>query len=146
MALLCFHQPARLPAAHPPACLLAARPPASRPALERHTHCTLCPPHPQVIAFLAHLRSKGVWGPHLVIGPLSVLPNWVNEIKRWCPSMPVCLYHGTREERRIIRETQLPPGEPRGGLRGGGSEGGGGRVGNLCLTTKAHSEDRLVIC
>ena len=37
----------------------------------------------QTIGFLSHLRSKGILGPYLVIGPLSTLSNWVSEFKRW---------------------------------------------------------------
>jgi ATP-dependent DNA helicase len=50
----------------------------------------------QVVSFLSHLRSKGVMGPYLVVGPLSTLPNWVNEFKRWTPDVPVLLYHGSQ--------------------------------------------------
>ena len=45
----------------------------------------------QTIGFLSHLRSKGVLGPYLVIGPLSTLSNWVNEFHKFCPSFPVVL-------------------------------------------------------
>lgn len=43
----------------------------------------------QTIAFLAHLRSKGTWGPFLVVCPLSVLNNWVMEFEKFCPTIPV---------------------------------------------------------
>ena len=36
----------------------------------------------QTIAFLSHLVEKGVWGPFLVVAPLSTLANWVSEVKR----------------------------------------------------------------
>lgn len=36
----------------------------------------------QTIAFLAFLRGKGVWGPFLVVAPLSTLANWINEFER----------------------------------------------------------------
>jgi len=64
----------------------------------------------QTIGFLSHLRSKGVLGPFLIIAPLSTLPNWIAEVERWCPSMPVLLYHGTKEERAHIRRKCLPTG------------------------------------
>lgn len=42
----------------------------------------------QSIALLAYLKeSLRVPGPHLVVVPLSVLPNWISEIERFCPSM-----------------------------------------------------------
>ena len=34
----------------------------------------------QTIGFLSHLRSKGIYGPYLVVAPLSTLPNWVRSI------------------------------------------------------------------
>lgn len=37
----------------------------------------------QTIAFLAHLREKGVWGPFLIVCPLSTLANWINEFERF---------------------------------------------------------------
>lgn len=61
----------------------------------------------QTIAFLAHLKSKAVHGPYMVVGPLSTLPNWVNEFKRWTPEMAVCLYHGSKEDRARLRQTEL---------------------------------------
>ena len=57
----------------------------------------------QTIAFLCHIRSKGVTGPFLVLGPLSTLPNWVSEFERWAPGVPAVLYHGSKEERAAIR-------------------------------------------
>uniref|UniRef100_A0A061RSK4 Atp-dependent dna helicase ddm1-like n=1 Tax=Tetraselmis sp. GSL018 TaxID=582737 RepID=A0A061RSK4_9CHLO len=64
----------------------------------------------QTIGFLSHLRHKGIMGPFLVIGPLSTLPNWVDEIERFCPSMPVVLYHGSADERAEIRRKRMPRG------------------------------------
>ena len=66
----------------------------------------------QTIGFLSHLRSKGVLGPYLVIGPLSTLSNWVSEFQRWTPSIPVILYHGTKQERAEKRMEFLPTSTP----------------------------------
>ena len=59
----------------------------------------------QVIAFFAALYEHRVVGPHLVVAPLSTLSNWAEELKKWCPLLPVTLYHGTKEERRALRAT-----------------------------------------
>ncbi|KAH6672722.1 SNF2 family domain-containing protein [Plectosphaerella plurivora] len=56
----------------------------------------------QVISLIALLREEDYLGPHLVVAPLSTLSNWVNEFKKWCPSIPVCLFHGTKDERKVL--------------------------------------------
>ena len=66
----------------------------------------------QTIGFLSHLRAKGILGPYLVIGPLSTLSNWVSEFKRWTPSIPVILYHGTKQERAEKRMEHMPTSTP----------------------------------
>ncbi|KAF2502490.1 ISWI chromatin-remodeling complex ATPase ISW2 [Lophium mytilinum] len=57
----------------------------------------------QTIAFLAHLREKKSYGPFLIAAPLSTTSNWVEEFNKWTPSVPVVLYHGTKQERQKIR-------------------------------------------
>jgi SNF2 family DNA or RNA helicase len=48
--------------------------------------------------------------PHLVISPKSTLRNWMNELKRWVPSLNgVCLIGSQDERSRIIHE-EIEPG------------------------------------
>ncbi|KAI8918275.1 putative SNF2 family helicase/ATPase PasG [Powellomyces hirtus] len=61
----------------------------------------------QVIAFLAHLWEVGTRGPFLIVVPLSTLVNWVTEIQRFAPSLPVLLYHGSKEEREYMRRHKM---------------------------------------
>lgn len=69
-------------------------------------------PQVQTISFLSHLRSNGVNGPFLIIGPLSTLRNWVSEVRRFCPSMPVLEYHGNGAKARAqLRKQHMPPGK-----------------------------------
>ncbi|KAM3913858.1 lymphoid-specific helicase [Leptodactylus fuscus] len=56
----------------------------------------------QCIATIAMMIERGVPGPFFVCGPLSTLPNWMSEFKRFCPEIPVLLYHGTPPERREL--------------------------------------------
>ncbi|GAX75958.1 hypothetical protein CEUSTIGMA_g3401.t1 [Chlamydomonas eustigma] len=63
----------------------------------------------QTIGFLSHLKSKGIHGPFLVLGPLSTLPNWIAEFERFCPSLPAVLYHGSKQEREALRNGRLKP-------------------------------------
>ena len=67
----------------------------------------------QTIGFLSYLHSqipKEARQPFLVLGPLSTLPNWMSEFKRWCPSMTAVMYHGDKEKRGEMRAGHLAPG------------------------------------
>jgi hypothetical protein len=38
----------------------------------------------QTISLIAYLKEKkGVCGPHLIVAPKAVLPNWINEFSTW---------------------------------------------------------------
>ncbi|XP_022342498.2 helicase domino-like isoform X2 [Crassostrea virginica] len=59
----------------------------------------------QTIALLAHLAcEKGIWGPHLIVVPTSVMLNWEMEIKKWCPAFKILTYYGTLKERKLKRQ------------------------------------------
>merc|ERR1719219_2875211 len=58
----------------------------------------------QTVALFCHLYEMGVPGPFLVVAPLSTVPNWVNEFKRFAPKVPCILYHGNMQERLELRE------------------------------------------
>ena len=51
-----------------------------------------------------HMYEMGVMGPFLVVAPLSTVPNWVNEFKRFAPKVPCVLYHGSQAEREKLRQ------------------------------------------
>nr|CAN75986.1 hypothetical protein VITISV_012191 [Vitis vinifera] len=59
----------------------------------------------QTISLIAYLvENKGVTGPHLIVAPKAVLPNWVNEFSTWAPSIAAVLYDGRLDERKALRE------------------------------------------
>jgi len=41
--------------------------------------------------------------PHLIVVPASVLSNWMREFEKICPGLVVQIYHGTQEERMVLR-------------------------------------------
>ena len=58
----------------------------------------------QTISFLAYLREVKSYGPFLIAAPLSTTSNWLSEFEKWTPSVPVVLYHGSKQERADIRK------------------------------------------
>ncbi|XP_039995506.1 lymphoid-specific helicase isoform X2 [Xiphias gladius] len=65
----------------------------------------------QCIAHIAMMIEKKVMGPFLVVAPLSTLPNWINEFKRFTPEVSVLLYHGPQSERaKLLKQIRRPQG------------------------------------
>lgn len=59
----------------------------------------------QTIAHLGHLAEKmGIWGPHLVVVPTTVLGNWLEEFNRFLPSFKIFGYFGRSSERKQKRK------------------------------------------
>ncbi|KAJ2385563.1 swr1 complex component [Coemansia sp. RSA 2611] len=64
----------------------------------------------QTLALLAYLAEhRGIWGPHLIIVPTSVLLNWEQELHRWIPGFKVLTYYGSRAERKQKRQGWSKP-------------------------------------
>jgi len=55
-----------------------------------------------VLSLLAALWEKhGLWGPHLIVVPMSVLSSWKDELSRFVPGFfDVYIHHGPKEQRR----------------------------------------------
>jgi len=64
----------------------------------------------QSISMLGYLKeARGISGPHIVITPKSTVSNWIREFNRWCPSLRVLKFLGSKEERKRVVEEQLRP-------------------------------------
>ncbi|KAI7847045.1 SNF2 family N-terminal domain-containing protein [Circinella umbellata] len=62
----------------------------------------------QTISFLSTLFHKhSVFGPFLIVVPLSTSDNWMSEIKQWAPDMNAICYVGNRKARQVIREQEF---------------------------------------
>ena len=46
----------------------------------------------QCIALIAHLVEQQIEGPFLIVAPLSTVPNWVSEFKRFAPKVSELLH------------------------------------------------------
>ena len=52
---------------------------------------------------MAHIaEKKDIWGPFLIIVPVTTLHNWKSELERFCPSLKVLPYFGSPEERKKL--------------------------------------------
>ena len=47
-------------------------------------------------------REQGIPHPHLVVVPLSTLPNWERELAKWAPHMYTVVMKGREASRRAI--------------------------------------------
>ena len=64
----------------------------------------------QTISLLGFMKHfKNINGPHMVLVPKSTLANWMNEFKKWCPTLRACCMIGDQETRnKFIRDTMMP--------------------------------------
>lgn len=54
----------------------------------------------QTISLLGYMKHyRNIPGPHMVLVPKSTLYNWMNEFKRWVPSLRAVCLIGDRDER-----------------------------------------------
>ena len=57
----------------------------------------------QTLSLFAYLKAHDeVSGPHLVVTPVTVLQNWINEIQRFTPQLSFCRISGSLAERDSI--------------------------------------------
>ncbi|WAR02083.1 DOM-like protein [Mya arenaria] len=55
------------------------------------------------LATMYEKRLNGIWGPHLIVVPTSVMLNWEMECKKWCPAFKILTYYGSQKERKQKR-------------------------------------------
>lgn len=58
----------------------------------------------QTIALMSALAcEKGIWGPHLIVVPTTIIMNWEMEFRRWAPAFKILTYFGSQKERKQKR-------------------------------------------
>ncbi|KAL2431806.1 Lymphocyte-specific helicase [Exophiala dermatitidis] len=61
----------------------------------------------QAISLIAFFKEHNIQGPFLIVAPLSTVRNWIEEFKRWTPSINTILYHGGKDEREAMRRKHM---------------------------------------
>jgi len=66
----------------------------------------------QTISLLGYMKHfRNISGPHMVLVPKSTLGNWMNEFKKWCPTLrAVCLIGDQETRNAFIRDVMMPGG------------------------------------
>ena len=63
-----------------------------------------------MIGYLSRVQAIG--GPFLIIVPLSTVPNWAKEFRKWIPQVNAVVYVGDAPSRQVIREFEFPLSAP----------------------------------
>ena len=63
-----------------------------------------------MIGYLSQAQQVG--GPFLIIVPLSTVPNWAREFRKWIPDVNAVVYVGDTASREVIRAFEFPPAAP----------------------------------
>ncbi|KAL8156510.1 hypothetical protein AgCh_001565 [Apium graveolens] len=69
----------------------------------------------QSVSMLGFLQNtQEIYGPFLVVVPLSTLSNWAKEFRKWLPKMNVIIYVGARASREVCQQYEFYSDEKNG--------------------------------
>ncbi|RUS20096.1 SNF2 family N-terminal domain-containing protein [Endogone sp. FLAS-F59071] len=96
----------------------------------------------QTISLLSYLfHTKNLYGPYLVVVPLSTTDNWMKEFKQWAPELNVVRYIGNQRSREIIRDHEFFLTK----VHGGGSNSKKPKLNVVVSTYEIVLKDRAVL-
>ena len=84
------------------ACRVHQRLLARRHCCGRHKSCVQCA---SLLGYFSEMLH--IFGPFLVVVPLSTVPNWIKEFKKWIPNVNAVVYVGDTKSREVIREFEF---------------------------------------
>ncbi|PRW57711.1 CHROMATIN REMODELING 5 isoform A [Chlorella sorokiniana] len=65
-----------------------------------------------MVGYLSEVQQ--IAGPFLVVVPLSTVPNWIREFRKWIPSVNTIVYVGDAQSREVLRAFEWETGNPMG--------------------------------
>ncbi|EIE23598.1 hypothetical protein COCSUDRAFT_47361 [Coccomyxa subellipsoidea C-169] len=69
----------------------------------------------QCVSFIGYLSLwQQIAGPYLVVVPLSTVPNWIREFRKWLPQCNALVYVGDSKSREVIRAFEFYTGKRSG--------------------------------
>ncbi|KAK9828376.1 hypothetical protein WJX81_001254 [Elliptochloris bilobata] len=71
----------------------------------------------QCVSMVGYLAMEmAIPGPFLVVVPLSTVPNWIREFRKWLPQVNALVYVGDSKSREVIRNFEFYTGRSSGRL------------------------------